>query len=165
MGGTVSGQPAMLTAAQGDSVSLRGTEVTFKVRGDQAKGASLTEWLAAPGFDTGLHIHERLEETWYVLAGELEFRDDEETFLASAGACVFVPPHVPHAFANRTEAPTKFLLITSPAGFDCYFAELADILARSGPLDSEAIAALRRTYDTKQLSSLTIAAEPQHAAT
>jgi mannose-6-phosphate isomerase-like protein (cupin superfamily) len=159
------GQPAVLTAEQGDSVSLRGTEVTFKVRGDQAEGASLTQWLAAPGFDTGLHIHERLEETWYVLDGELEFRDGEETFRASPGACVFVPPHVPHAFANRTEAPTKFLLITSPAAFDRYFVELADILARSGPPDSEAIAALRRKYDTKQLSTLTTGAESQHAGT
>jgi mannose-6-phosphate isomerase-like protein (cupin superfamily) len=161
----MSGQPAILTAEPGDSVSLRGTEVTFKVRGDQAQGASLTEWLAAPGFDTGLHIHERLEETWYVLDGELEFRDGEETYGASAGACVFVPPRVPHAFANRTEAPTKFLLITSPSGFDRYFVELADILARSGPPDSEAIAALRGKYDTKQLSSLTTGAGPRHAAT
>lgn len=155
----------MLTAEQGDSVSLRGTEVRFKVRGDQAERASVTEWLAAPGFDTGLHVHERLEETWYVLDGELELRVGEETYLASAGACVFVPPHVPHAFANRTEAPTKFLLIMSPAEFDRYFVELADILARSGPPDSDAIAALRRKYDTKQLSSLITAAEPQHAAT
>src|ERR1700686_1819078 len=108
----MTGQPAMLTAEKGDFVSLRGTEVTFKGRGNKAEGGSMTEWLAAPGFDTGLHIHERLEETWYVLDGELEFRDGEETFQASPGACVFVPPKVPHAFANRTEAPTKFLLIT-----------------------------------------------------
>ena len=152
-------QPVVLAAGEGASVSLRGTEVTFKVRSEQAEGASLTEWLAAPGFDTGLHIHERLEETWYVLDGELEFRVGEETFRASAGASVFVPPHVPHAFANRTEAPTKFLLIMSPAAFDRYFVELADILAADGPPDSEAIAALRARYDTEQLSSLITAAE------
>jgi mannose-6-phosphate isomerase-like protein (cupin superfamily) len=154
----------MLTADQGDSVSLRGTEVRFKVRGDQAKGASLTEWLAAPGFDTGLHVHQRLEETWYVLDGELEFRAGEETLRACAGTCVYVPPHVPHAFANRTDAPTKFLLITSPAAFERYFVELADILARSGPPDGEAIAALRCRYDTKQLSTLATGAQPQHVA-
>jgi mannose-6-phosphate isomerase-like protein (cupin superfamily) len=161
----MSGQPAVLTAEQGDSISLRGTKVTFKVRGDQADGASCTEWLAAPGFDTGLHVHQRLEETWYILDGELEFRDGKETLRATPGACVFVPPHVPHAFANRTEAPTKFLLITSPAAFDRYFVELADILARSGPPDSDAIATLRRKYDTEQLSALTTGAEPQPATT
>jgi uncharacterized RmlC-like cupin family protein len=108
-------------------------------------------------------VHERLEETWYVLDGELEFRLGEETLNAASGACVFVPPHVPHAFANRTQAPAKFLLMTSPPTHDRYFVELAEILARSGPPDSEAIAALRAKYDTHQLSSLVAGAEPQPA--
>jgi hypothetical protein len=53
----------------------------------------------------------------------------------------------------------------SPAAFDRYFIELADILARSGPPDSDAIAALRSKYDTQQLSSLEAGVEPQPAAT
>jgi len=42
----------------------------------------------------------------------------------------------------------------TPPGHDRYFDELAMILAADGPPDSEAIAALRRNYDTEQLSSL-----------
>lgn len=140
---------------QGRSVSLRGTEVRFTVESTHAKGASCTEWEAAPGFDTGLHVHKQLEETWFVLDGELEFRLGEEVFTATAGATVFVPPHLAHAFANRTDAPARFLLILSPPGHDRYFDELAAILAVEGPPDSEAIAELRRRYDTEQISSLT----------
>jgi mannose-6-phosphate isomerase-like protein (cupin superfamily) len=158
------GKSVLMTAGKGESVSLRGSEVIFKVRSDQAAGASCTEWVATPGFDTGLHVHERLEETWYMLDGELEFHVGEESFRATPGACVFVPPHVPHAFANRTEAPAKFLLMMSPPTHDRYFVELADILARSGPPDSDAIAALRAKYDTQQLSSLVAGAEPQPTA-
>jgi mannose-6-phosphate isomerase-like protein (cupin superfamily) len=91
---------------QGRSVSLRGTRVEFKVESDSAEGASLSEWNALPGFDTGLHVHERLEETWFVLSGELDFRVGDQTFTAGPGATVFVPPHVPHAFANH---PTRML--------------------------------------------------------
>jgi len=152
-----------LSAGKGDSVSLRGTEVMFKVKSDQAEGASCTEWVAAPGFDTGLHVHERLEETWYVIDGELEFHVGDDTFSAGSGACVFVPPHVPHAFANRSQAPAKFLLMMSPPTHDRYFVELAEILGRSGPPDSEAIAALRAKYDTHQFSALVAGAEPQAA--
>jgi mannose-6-phosphate isomerase-like protein (cupin superfamily) len=144
---------------EGESVSLRGTEVIFKVRSDQAAGASCVEFVAAAGFDTGLHVHERLEETWYIREGEIEFRVGEETFQAAPGACVFVPPHVPHAFANRSEAPAIMLQLMSPPGHDRYFVELADILAQSGPPDTEAIAALRAKYDTKQLSSLVAGGE------
>ena len=157
-------QSVLFSAGEGDSVSLRGTEVTFKVKSGQADGASLTEWVAAPGFDTGLHVHERLEETWYVLDGELEFRLGEEVLIAAAGACVFVPAHLPHAFANRSQAPAKFLLMMSPPTHDRYFIELAEILGRSGPPDTEAIGALRAKYDTQQLSSLMTDAVPQPAA-
>ena len=148
------GQPVLLEPGEGRSVSLRGTEVAFKVESGRADGASCVEFTAAPGFDTGLHVHERLEETWYIVDGAIEFRVGEETFEATSGAYVFVPPQVPHAFANRTDAPARFLLIMSPPGHDRYFDELAEILATDGPPDAEAIAALRRKYDTEQLSSL-----------
>ena len=148
------GQGVLLAPGEGRSVSLRGTEVRFKVGSEDAQGASCVEFTAAPGFDTGLHVHERLEETWYILEGELAFRMGDETFEAAPGACVFVPPRVPHAFANRADTTARFLLIMSPPGHDRYFDELAEILAIDGPPDSEAIAALRRRYDTEQLSSL-----------
>lgn len=144
-----------LEPGQGRSISLRGTRVEFKVESDSATGVSLTEWNALPGFDTGMHVHERLEEIWFVLSGELEFRVGDETFAAGAGATVFVPPHVPHAFANRGEADATFLLTTSPAGHDRYFHELAEILALDGPPDPDAIASLRKRYDTRQIETLT----------
>jgi quercetin dioxygenase-like cupin family protein len=150
----MSGDAVVLEAGQGRSVSLRGTEVAFKIESDRAGGASSTEWTAQPGFDTGVHVHQRLEETWYVIDGELEFRAGDETFTARTGAWVFVPPQVPHAFANRGDTPVRFILILSPAGHDRYFDELAEILAVDGPPDSEAIGELRKRYDTEQISSL-----------
>ena len=56
--------------------------------------------------------------------------------------------------ANRTDGPARFLLILSPPGHDRYFDELAEILAVEGP-PGDAIAELRRRYDTEQISSLT----------
>ena len=148
------GGKAKLDAGEGRSVSLRGTRVEFKVESDSAAGASLTEWDALPGFDTGLHVHGRLEETWYLLSGELEFRVGDETFTAEAGATVFVPAQVPHAFANRSGVNARFLLAMSPPGHDRYFDELAQILAVEGPPEPAAIADLRRRYDTRQIETL-----------
>ncbi|MDX6570380.1 MAG: hypothetical protein QOH15_2958 [Gaiellales bacterium] len=151
-------QTVLLDPGAGRSVSLRGTDVVFKVESGRAAGASCVEFIAAPGFDTGVHVHQRLEETFYVLDGEFEFRAGEETFQAASGACVFVPPGIPHAFANRGAAPSRLLLIMSPPVHDRYFDELASILAADGPPDSAAIATLRTRYDTEQLSSLVTSA-------
>ena len=144
-----------LEPGQGRSVALGPTQVSFKVESTRAKGASLIEFTAAPGFDTGAHIHERLEESFYVLEGELEFQAGEKTFRAAPGACVFVPPQVPHAFANRTETPAKLLIVMSPPTHDRYFDELATILSAAGPPDGQAIGSLRERYDTTQLATLT----------
>lgn len=160
----MSGRGVMLTAGEGDSVSLRGTEVTFKVRGDNAAGASCLEFAAAPGFDTGVHVHTKLEETFYVLEGEFELRAGDEVRHMLPSSVMFVPPGVPHGFSNPTDKPATLLLIMSPADFDQYFVELADILAHSGPPDTDAIAALRRRYDTEQLSSLKAGGQAQPAA-
>jgi hypothetical protein len=50
---------------------------------------------------------------------------------------------------------TEVLLTLAPPSHDRYFDELAEILAADGPPDSEVIAALRKRYDTAQISSLT----------
>ena len=150
----MTGAAITLKAGQGRSVSLGPTRVGFKVESSHANGASLVKFEAAPGFDTGVHVHERLEEIFYVTDGEFDFQAGEDSFHATPGSCVFVPPGVPHAFANRTEKPATLLLLMSPSTHDRYFDELAQILTGDGPHGDE-IAALRERYDTKQLSTLT----------
>jgi mannose-6-phosphate isomerase-like protein (cupin superfamily) len=147
-------QPVLMSKGEGESVSLRGTEVIFKVRSQDAAGASCVEFVAAPGFDTGLHVHKKLEETWYVLDGEFEFHVGDGVRRVGPGSVIFVPPGTPHAFGNPTDVPARTLLTMSPPTHDRYFVELAEILAVAGPPDSDAIAALRKKYDTEQLSSL-----------
>ncbi len=143
----------LLKPGLGRSVSLGPTRVSFKVESSTANGASLVEFEAAPGFDTGMHVHKRLEESFYVIDGEFEFHVGEDNFQAPRGACVFVPARVPHAFANHTDKAATLLLVMSPPSHDRYFDELASILAGEGKHDEE-IGALRDRYDTKQLSTL-----------
>ena len=64
---------------EGRAISLHGTHLVFKVDSESATGASLTEWTALPGFDTGLHVHEKIEEIWFVLSGQLEFHPSSAT--------------------------------------------------------------------------------------
>jgi quercetin dioxygenase-like cupin family protein len=150
----MSGAAVMLKSGEGRSVSLGPTRVSFKIESGTSKGASLVEFEAAPGFDTGMHVHERLEESFYVIDGEFEFHADADNFQATRGTCVFIPARIPHAFANRTDKAATLLLVMSPPSHDRYFDELASVLAGDGPRGDE-IAALRDRYDTKQLSTLT----------
>ena len=149
--------PLHLPAGEGERVSLRGTEVVFKAVGERhGGGPTVLEFIAAPGFGTGDHVHTKVEEVFYVIDGEFNFRVGDWSGRVGPGHVVRVPPRVPHGFGNAGTAPATVLVLISPAGVhEGYFRELGAILAVPGPPDGAAIAALRERYDTVQVTALT----------
>jgi quercetin dioxygenase-like cupin family protein len=147
----------VIQAGQGKALSLRGTQVAYKAEGQRAAGGpTFLEFTAAPGFNTGDHIHSQIEEIFYVVEGEFKIRAGDRVLRAKPGDFVLVPPGVPHGFANPVGGgPAKMVLLISPAGVhERYFEELAAILAKPGPPNIQAIVALRARYDTEQVSPL-----------
>lgn len=146
-----------LAPGEGETASLRGTEVVFKAIGERdGGGPTVIEFITAPGFSTGDHVHSQIEEIFYVVDGEFNLRSGDWTGRVGPGSFVRVPPGAAHGFGNPGSAPATLLLIISPAGVhEEYFRELAGILAQPGPPDTAAIGNLRRRYDTVQVSPLT----------
>jgi len=146
-----------LAPGEGEQVSLRGTEVVFKAAGERAGGGpTVLEFIAAPGFATGDHVHRTIEEIFCVLDGEFAIRAGEWSGSVGPGGVVRVPPGMVHGFGNPGSAPATLLLLISPAGVhEGYFRELAAILAKPGAPDTAAIGTLRARYDTEQVSALT----------
>ena len=65
---------------------------------------------------------------------------------AGPGAVLVKPRGVPHAFWNPGDQPARLLEIISPAGFEDYFAGLADILSGPGFPDAGQLATLADRY-------------------
>jgi uncharacterized cupin superfamily protein len=138
----------------GETLSLHGTTIRILSTAAESVGASTFEFLAAPGWDTGSHLHSTVEEQFYVLDGEMEIRAGDRLVVARPGTFVNVPSGVVHAFANRRDAVARMLLVCTPPGHERYFAELAALVAREGAPDPEEVANLRARYDTTQVSPL-----------
>ena len=82
-------------------------------------------------------------------------RAGDRMLRAGPGDFVLIPPGVPHSF-GPADGPAKMVLLISPAGVhERYFEQLAELLARPGPPDVQAIGELRKRYDTEQVSPLT----------
>lgn len=62
------------------------------------------------------HVHEREHEMFYILDGTLDVYVGHEYFRATAGACVFLPKQIPHAFKIRA-ANIHMLVLLTPGGF------------------------------------------------
>jgi hypothetical protein len=79
-----------------------------------------------PGGGPPPDVHERTDETFYVVNGELEFLDGHRRFTASTGAVVFLPRGNVHRFYNPGIQLAKLGFIYTPCGAEGRFAEGGD---------------------------------------
>jgi hypothetical protein len=84
--------------------------------------------LAAP-----LHRHTREDEYSYVLEGTLGALLGDEVVTAGPGTWVFKPRNQWHTFWNAGAIPCEIIEIISPAGFENFFRELAEVYASGEP--------------------------------
>jgi mannose-6-phosphate isomerase-like protein (cupin superfamily) len=70
-----------------------------------------------------LHVHDREDECFYVLDGELSIRCGGDGFDASAGSFVFLPRGRPHRFWAKDQS-ARLLLIAVPGGIEDYFGQI-----------------------------------------
>jgi mannose-6-phosphate isomerase-like protein (cupin superfamily) len=70
-----------------------------------------------------LHVHDREDECFYVLDGELSVRCGGDSFDAPAGSFVFLPRGRPHRFWAKDRS-AKLLLISVPGGIEDYFRQI-----------------------------------------
>ena len=86
-------------------------------------GGALSVLETTIGAGPPLHVHDREDECFYVLDGELSVRCGSDAFDAAAGSFVFLPRGRPHQFRAR-EQPARLLLIAVPGGIEDYFRQI-----------------------------------------
>jgi quercetin dioxygenase-like cupin family protein len=94
-----------------------------------------------PGGGPPPHRHQRFDEAFYVLQGEIEYCLGEQAVRASAGTCVFAPAGVTHSFRNVNTGVARHLVITAPAEA----VEMIEAVAQPG---ADSLAAIFASYDT-----------------
>jgi mannose-6-phosphate isomerase-like protein (cupin superfamily) len=85
---------------------------------DTGAAYCLLEASLAPEMDVPRHTHTREDETYFVLAGELEVIVGHEVFILRRGDCLMAPRNIPHRLRNSGNVDNHYLLLFSPSGFD-----------------------------------------------
>jgi hypothetical protein len=80
-----------------------------------------------------------------VTKGEIGFRSGDREAVLGPGGYITKPRNELHAMWNAGTAAARMIEIISPAGFEHFFRELAD-LAQSGPPAFTELAALANSY-------------------
>jgi quercetin dioxygenase-like cupin family protein len=101
-----------------------GALAQVRVSGEQTGGAfALADHLARRGNASPVHVHDRDDETFFVLDGELRVFADEEENAAGPGTVAVLPRRLRHAYVV-TSATARFLTLHTPAGFEQFAAEV-----------------------------------------
>jgi quercetin dioxygenase-like cupin family protein len=132
-----------------DSVWFVEELVRVHLDGERTGGAfGLSEHEGRGGDMTPLHVHQRDDETFYVLDGRLTlFTAGAEPIELGPGEVALAPKGVPHARRIDSER-ARYLVIGSPAGFEAFLREAgepapANALPPAGrPIDPGALAAV-----------------------
>jgi mannose-6-phosphate isomerase-like protein (cupin superfamily) len=138
-GGRPASDAVLLHAGEGEPLELGPTaRGAIKVGADHGMG-SLTVMegeLDARSPGPPPHLHKRLTDSFYVLAGTLGIRMGDQTHEAPAGSFALIPPGNVHTVSNPGDEAVRFLNISAPGGLERYLRELA-----ADPSDFAAIAA------------------------
>jgi quercetin dioxygenase-like cupin family protein len=97
---------------------------------------SLVEIISDPGDGTPMHVHEIEDEHIAVLDGTVRIAYGDKVFDNQAGDVVTLCKGIPHAWANRSNAPLRIEVLASPGGIE----EILRLIANGNQADIPALA-------------------------
>lgn len=105
-----------------------GSDLFLKVTGEQSHGVvTVLEGVVLSG-GPPLHVHDAEDEVVIVLGGELEYQIGDERGTVSTGGLLWFPRSVPHAIANLSGVPARFVTVVTPSGIEDFFRAQRDYL-------------------------------------
>ena len=107
--------------------------VHFKLWGEDTGGAlAVVEHPFPVGALVAPHLHTREDEYSIVTEGEIGFRSGDREVVLGPGGYIAKPRGGLHAMWNAGAVPARMIEIISPAGFEHFFREVAELIA-AGP--------------------------------
>jgi quercetin dioxygenase-like cupin family protein len=120
--------------------------VQFKLWGADTGGAlAIVEHPFPVGALVPPHRHTREDEYSIVTEGEIGFRSGDREVVLGAGGYITKPRGDLHAMWNAGDVPARMIEIISPAGFEHFFREVAEMIA-AGPVPAQRGATLAERY-------------------
>lgn len=116
--------PHVLARDEGEHFHFLNNLFTTKVDGDRSDGVlTAMEFVGPRGFGPPLHSHQREDELFYVVEGEVRFTAGDADSVQVAGGVAWLPRGLPHQFQILSETARVFQ-VTTPAQFEEFVAKL-----------------------------------------
>jgi quercetin dioxygenase-like cupin family protein len=127
---------AIVRENDGQVLRAFGLELTILLDGERT-GGTLAMWIniTPPGGGPPPHYHLKEDETLHVIEGRVAFLLNGEWNEIGPGGTAFLPRGMVHTFKNIGDQPSRMLNMTTPSGFEKFFARCADEFENPGEPD------------------------------
>jgi quercetin dioxygenase-like cupin family protein len=113
--------PVMRAPHEGEGRAYLGNLMEWRLQGHDTAGAiAMVDVTIRAGGEPLIHVHEREDEVFHVLEGQMTFVCGGRERRANPGATVFLPRGIPHGFRVDTDV-ARALCIVTPAGLEPSF--------------------------------------------
>ena len=131
---------------EGERILLGGFGVDFKLLSEDTQGlVSVVEHPFAPRTIVPPHMHTREDEYSIIVEGRVGFRSGDRGIVLETGGYITKPRGELHTMWNPDDTPSRIIEIITPAGFERFFSEMAELFAsvdgRPDPSEIEAVGA------------------------
>lgn len=105
---------------EGEFLSIAGGKYRVLISGEETGGNyAVIEMNVPPGGGPNPHVHPEMQEMFYVVEGEIEFRTENVKTIAGKGGFINIPlDGGVHAFKNIADQPAKLLCTVVPSGLE-----------------------------------------------
>ena len=139
--------PSIKSPGGGETFQVGPLAIVNLVSPDQSGGAFEMYEVALDAATVDYHIHRRMDETIYVVEGQIEFNVAGKKFLQPAGSVAFIPRGTHHGFSNLGPAHARVVIVFSPSGNQQEYFRAAETLLQAPSLDVNALQDLQKRYD------------------
>jgi len=142
----MSSGPFIVPPAGGPIHNVLGAPYRFLLTSDATGGAfALIESTAPALSGVPLHLHNREDETFFVLEGKMEVQTEGRTLLLEKNSSAFLPRGKPHSYRNPANSAARYLVLITPGGFEKCLEEFARLPANQPP-NPEILVSIGKQY-------------------
>lgn len=136
----------VLPGPHGPDRSIGSIGVGFRLSGEDTAGqVAIVEHPFPVGALVPPHVHTREDEFSIVTAGAIGFRSGPDEVVLEAGGYISKPRGELHTMWNAGPTEARMIEIITPAGFERFFRELAEMF-EAGPPDPATLEPLAASY-------------------
>lgn len=140
-------KPFIVQPGTGKDLHAFGNVASVILPGEQTGGTLAVMFeITPPGGGPPPHVHGNEDELFLVVEGRIRYFVEGRWTEVGVGGAVYLPRGIVHCYRNVGTTPSRHWILTTPAGFEKFFARCAEEFAKAGGPDMNRIVKISREY-------------------